>query len=141
MKGDRGMRNLKISTKLNGIVVIFLVVILGFGVLALTNLKDIANTATETLEKQTRQDYDDAIKEQVDNAISMLNVYYSAYEEGTLTLDEAKKQGADMLRAITLRGTMAIFGQMIPREIISYCLAMRPKEPTVWIWKMQMAMR
>lgn len=94
------MRNLKISTKLNGIVVIFLIVILVFGMLAVTNLKNIANTATETLEKQTRQDYDDAIKEQVDNAISMLNVYYSAYEEGSLTLDEAKKQGADMLRAL-----------------------------------------
>lgn len=92
------MKNLKISIKLNGVVIIFLVAILVLGTLAVTNLGNITNTATETLEKQTRQDYDDAIKEQVDNAISMLQVYYNAYEKGTLTLDEAKKQGADMLR-------------------------------------------
>ena len=92
------MGKFKISTKLNGIIVIVLLVVLVFGTLALMNMKSIANTATETLERQTRQDYDDAIKEQVDNAISMLDTYYKAYEEGTLTLDEAKKLGADTLR-------------------------------------------
>lgn len=92
------MKNLKISIKLNGIIIIFLVAILVLGTLAVTNLRNITNTATETLENQTRQDYDDAIKDQVDNAISMLQVYYNAYEKGTITLDEAKKQGADMLR-------------------------------------------
>ena len=99
-KGDMGMGNLKISTKLNGIVVIMLVLILAFGALAVMDLRYLANTATESLEKQTRQDYDDAIREQVDNAISMLDTYYKAYEEGSLTLDEAKKQGADVLREL-----------------------------------------
>ena len=63
-------------------------------------MKNIANVATETLEKQIRQDYDEAIKEQVDNAISMLDTFYKTYEEGNLTLDEAKKLGADTLREL-----------------------------------------
>ena len=95
-----GMGKLKIGTKLNGIVVIMLIIILAFGTLAVMDLRYISDTATATLEKQTRQDYDDAIKEQVDNAISMLDTYYKAYEEGTITLDEAKKQGADTLRML-----------------------------------------
>lgn len=94
------MGNFKISTKLNGIVVIMLIVILALGVFSITNLRYVSDMTTETLEKQIRQDYDDLIKEQVDNAISMLDTYYKAYETGTLTLDEAKKQGADVLREL-----------------------------------------
>ena len=98
MKGDKIMGKVKISTKLNGIIIVVLLVVLVSATLALTNMRNIANTATETLEIQTRQDYDKAIKEQVDNAISMLDTFYKAYEEGNLTLDEAKKLGADTLR-------------------------------------------
>lgn len=94
------MGNLKLSTKLNGIVVMILLVILVVGTIAVGDMKDIADNATATLEKQTREDYDTAIKEQVDNAISMLDTYYKAYEAGTLTMDEAKKQGADVLREL-----------------------------------------
>ena len=98
MKGDKIMGKVKISTKLNGIIIVVLLVVLVSATLALTNMRNIANTATEPLEIQTRQDYDKAIKEQVDNAISMLDTFYKAYEEGNLTLDEAKKLGADTLR-------------------------------------------
>ena len=94
------MGKLKLSTKLNGIIVIVLAVIICFGVLAVRDMKEIATTAEATLENQTRQDYDNAIKEQVEDAISMLEVYNKAYEDGKMTLDEAKKQGADMLREL-----------------------------------------
>lgn len=94
------MGNLKLSTKLNGIVVIVLCIICVFGVFSVGNMKNIANTATNSLEKETRQEYDKEIKEQVDNALSMLNNYNDAYEKGTITLEQAKKQGADMLRQL-----------------------------------------
>lgn len=94
------MGNLKLSTKLNGIVVIVLCIICVFGVFSVGNMKNIANTATNSLEKETRQEYDKAIKEQVENALSMLNNYNDAYEKGTITLEQAKKQGADMLRQL-----------------------------------------
>lgn len=94
------MGNLKLSTKLNGIVVIVLCIICVFGVFSVENMKNIANTATNSLEKETRQEYDKAIKEQVENALSMLNNYNDAYEKGTITLEQAKKQGADMLRQL-----------------------------------------
>lgn len=94
------MGNLKLSTKLNGIVVIVLCIICVFGVFSVGNMKNIANTATNSLEKETRQEYDKAIKGQVENALSMLNNYNDAYEKGTITLEQAKKQGADMLRQL-----------------------------------------
>ncbi len=94
------MGKLKLSTKLNGIIVIVLAVIICFGVLAVRDMKEIATTAEATLENQTRQDCDNAIKEQVEDAISMLEVYNKAYEDGKMSLDEAKKQGADMLREL-----------------------------------------
>ena len=96
----KGLKDLKISTKLNGIVAMVLLVIVVFTLLAMTDMANIAKTATATLESQTRQDYDSAIKEQVENAISMLDTYNQAYEAGTLTLEEAKKQAADALREL-----------------------------------------
>ena len=94
------MGKLKLSTKLNGIVVIVLCIICVFGVFSVGNMKNIANTATNSLEKETRQEYDKAIKEQVENALSMLDNYNDAYKKGTITLEQAKKQGADMLRQL-----------------------------------------
>lgn len=100
MKGDNNMKNLKIRTKLNLILVIVFAVVLLYGTLAVESMEGIADAATETLEEQTRKDYDQSIKEEVENAISMLDGYYQAYKDGTCSLEEAKKQGADMLRKL-----------------------------------------
>lgn len=90
----------KLSTKLNGIVAIVLILISLFGLFAIKGMNQIAATATHTLETETRSRYDQSIKEQVENAISLVDTYYQSYERGTLSLEEAKKQSADALRRL-----------------------------------------
>ena len=94
------MKNLKIGLKLNVIVIIALIVAIGEVFGAVMGMTAITNRALETQEQQIRSDYDNNIKEEVENALSMLDVYNSMYENGSLTLEEAKKQGADMLREL-----------------------------------------
>ncbi len=94
------MKNLKMGIKLNIIVIIALIAVAGEVFGGISGMNRIANHALESQEKQILSDYDNAIKEQVDNAITMLSVYNSMYENGECTLEEAKKQGADMLREL-----------------------------------------
>lgn len=94
------MKNLKMGIKLNIIVIIALIAVVGEVFGGISGMNRIADRALESQEKQILSDYDNAIKDQVDNAISMLNVYNSMYENGECTLEEAKKQGADMLREL-----------------------------------------
>ncbi|MDF2881732.1 MAG: hypothetical protein K0R54_2289 [Clostridiaceae bacterium] len=52
-----------------------------------------------SMEKETlNDDFDREIKEQVDTAITMLDGINKKYTSGQITLDEAKKEGADLLR-------------------------------------------
>ena len=92
------MGKLKISAKLNIVVVIVLVSVMAFSIVSMTNMKRISKQSMDALEKQTRDDYDQEIKDQVENAISVLEVYNKQYKAGKLTLEEAKKQAADTLR-------------------------------------------
>ena len=92
------MGKLKISAKLNIVVVIVLVSVMAFSIVSMTNMKRISKQSMDALEKQTRDDYDQEIKDQVENAISVLEVYHKQYKAGKLTLEEAKKQAADTLR-------------------------------------------
>lgn len=92
------MKNLKMSLKLNLMVVLALVIIasqIGCGIMG---METITKYSLFRQEQQIRADYDLNLREQVDHVISMLDVYEKAYENGICTLEEAKKQAADVLR-------------------------------------------
>ena len=94
------MKNLKMSVKLSMILVFVFIMVMGSGFSAIKGMKTISSHADDALEEEVRNQYDESIRQQVDNAISMLDQYYAAYEAGECTLEEAKKQGADMLREL-----------------------------------------
>ena len=94
------MKNLKKSVKLSMILVLVFIMVMGSGFSAIKGMKTISSHADDALEEEVRNQYDESIRQQVDNAISMLDQYYAAYEAGECTLEEAKKQGADMLREL-----------------------------------------
>lgn len=94
------MKNLKMSVKLSMILVLVFIMVMGSGFSAIKGMKTISSHADDALEEEVRNQYDESIRQQVDNAISMLDQYYAAYEAGECTLEEAKKQGADMLREL-----------------------------------------
>lgn len=94
------MKNLKMSVKLSMILVLVFIMVMGSGFSAIKGMKTISSHADDALEEEVRNQYDESIRQQVDNAISMLDQYYAAYEAGECTLEEAKKRGADMLREL-----------------------------------------
>lgn len=94
------MKNLKVRHKLDVVLVLVVCMIAGSAFCAVKGMNTIGKGAEATIEEEMRTQYDTQIKEQVENAISMLEQYNAAYEAGECTLEEAKEQGADMLREL-----------------------------------------
>lgn len=94
------MKNLKVRHKLDIILVLVLVLIIGVCYCGIKGMNTIGDRSKQTLEEEIRVQYDTLIKDEVENAISMLEQYYAAYEAGELSLEEAKLQAADMLREL-----------------------------------------
>ena len=92
------MKNLKVRTKLNMIIALVIILVLGASVVSIRNLNQVKDKAIESMEASTRQSYDQNIKEQVGAVISLLTEINQEYEDGTYTLDEAKKVAADEVR-------------------------------------------
>lgn len=57
-------------------------------------------TMSSTLDKTMRDSFDNEIKDQVQNAISMLEGVNQKYVKGEITLEQAEKLGADLLRGL-----------------------------------------
>lgn len=94
------MRHIKVKVKMAILVVLSIAVMGVATLLAANNLQKANEASMKTLEETIRADYDENIKEQVTNAVSMLDGVYAKYESGELTLEEAKKLGADLIRDI-----------------------------------------
>lgn len=94
------MKNLKVRYKLSLILVVILIMVISAAACALQGIGQLKDNANETLGTEILGDYDLNIKQQVDNAVSMLDFCYKMYESGSCTLEEAKKQGADILRSL-----------------------------------------
>jgi len=91
----------KISSK----IILMAISIVFFTALIIGTFVGIQNYNTNTkmissLDKTIRDNFDNEIKFQVQNAISMLDGVNKRYEKGEITLEEAKKQGADQLRGL-----------------------------------------
>lgn len=70
------------------------------GTMTIRNIND--NKRLISIQKESLyEEYDKKIKEQVDIAISMIDSIYNETKTGKLTLDEAKKESADLLRRLT----------------------------------------
>ena len=92
------MKNFKVRTKM-AILLICVVILAVFSVIVSgSNMKAMQETSLKNFEKQIRDDYDQNIKEQVGSVISILTKINQEYENGTYTLDEAKKLAADIVR-------------------------------------------
>jgi len=84
MNGGGSMKRAFITT---------LVVLLNVAVLCLP-----ANAQPATMENSSTQDL--LIKSEVETAVSMLQAIYNRQQAGAMTIDQAKKLGADLLREL-----------------------------------------
>ena len=94
------MKNLSVRVKMIILAAITLVGALTIVFVAEVHISDMEKGAENVLRASIEADYDENIKNQVDNAISLLNAVYAGYERGEYTLDEAKTMGADLLREL-----------------------------------------
>lgn len=89
----------KLSRKIAIFAILATVLIsLLLGVTTLYNEISMRDSMISTLSDTVRSDYDAAIKNQVENAITMLNGVYAKCQAGEMTLDQGKKLGGDLLR-------------------------------------------
>lgn len=135
------MKNMKVRTKLNLILVLVILLVALGSVVSVKNMEDVKDKALETMDASSRQSYDDSIKEQVGVVISLLTEINEEYKAGTYTLDEAKQIAAEevrqrkCVRCVTERlVTSGLTSQMVQ---MWFCLAVIPRGRTVWIPRMQ----
>lgn len=99
--GGKGMLdNFKVRTKIFifSLTMLFIITLTA-GIAVYNNI--VINDKTITLlEKTLRENYDSEIKHQVENVISLLDGVYKKYESGEITLEQAKKLGADLIRGL-----------------------------------------
>jgi methyl-accepting chemotaxis protein len=93
-----GMNNIKVRTKLVIVMVIALIALVLCSIVSNTSLSGLGNNALDIIENDMRSSYDEQIKAQVDNVISLCQSIYNRYEKGEYTLDEAEKLAADQIR-------------------------------------------
>ena len=92
------MNNIKVRTKLVIVMVIALIALALCSIVSSTSLSGLGDNALDIIEKDMRSSYDEQIKAQVDNVISLCQSIYNRYEKGEYTLDEAEKLAADQIR-------------------------------------------
>ena len=94
------MNNIKVRTKL--------IIVMVVSILALTACVTFSNNCMEKMKKNVateldtdkRASYDEQIKTQVENVISLCQYIYKEYEAGKYTLDESKKFAAHQIRQL-----------------------------------------
>ena len=75
------------------------------------SMMELQSRALETMETDERDSYDEQIKQQVDNVISLCQTIYDQYQEGVYTEAEAKKLAADEIRQLA-ESTKSTVGQI-----------------------------
>ena len=91
---------LTIKMKLIVLTVVIFAVTISLSLIGIVDIKHGNDVAAQTLETKMRDDYDQMIKNQVDNVLSLTKTYYDAYQAGTYSLEEAEKLAADQIRQL-----------------------------------------
>ncbi|MCY6354280.1 methyl-accepting chemotaxis protein [Clostridium sp. ZS2-4] len=91
----------KISTKITLLVIITCIIAgSGIGIFSIINMKQQNSKNIQELETTLKHDYDENIKNEVSTMVSILQIYYDKYQNGEMTLEQAKTLAADVLRKV-----------------------------------------
>ena len=110
------MNNVKVQTKLIIVMLATIVALVLCAIISSESMKQLQSKALETLEADERATYDEQIKQQVDNVISLCQTIYDQYQAGVYTEEEAKKLAADEIRQLRYGGRRRIHGLCIPER-------------------------
>ncbi|MDS1030874.1 methyl-accepting chemotaxis protein [Bacillota bacterium LX-D] len=70
------------------------------GAYSIFNLVNLNKTETAAIEKLLFDDYDEMIKNEVETACSVLNIYYDIYKQGKLTEKEAQEAAKEAIKEL-----------------------------------------
>lgn len=94
------MKNLSVKLKM-GIIGLMVVIFMIFSInFSITSMQAINNRILQEEEKNIRKDYDDHIRQQVEQVISILECYKENIDAGVYTKEEGMKLAADMVRKL-----------------------------------------
>lgn len=94
------MNNIKVQTKMIIVILATMAALLLCTIFSAQSMKELQSKALETMETDEREAYDEQIKQQVDNVISLCQTIYDQYQAGVYTEAEARKLAADEIRQL-----------------------------------------
>lgn len=92
--------NLKVRTRLILLTAVAAVSMCVMGVMNMKGMEQSYQQSVSSLENALYDDYDEQIKAQVENVVSLIQQFYSKYEAGSCTEQEAQKMAADAVREL-----------------------------------------
>lgn len=92
--------NLKVRTKLIILTAVAAISMCAMGIVNMRNMDQSYRKSVSSMRDVLYQDYDDQIKCQVENAMSLVESIYAQFQNGTYTEEEAKKLAADCIREL-----------------------------------------
>lgn len=96
--GETMFANLKVRTKLILVVVIAIGFMISMESVNMLKMEQSYNYSTKSMREALYNDYDEQIKGQVENVITLLDGIYAKQQSGEYTEQEAKKLAADIVR-------------------------------------------
>ena len=94
------MKNLKVRTKLSILLAAMIIAMAALVGMSIYGMNGIQNSAVTIVKNSISQDYDDQIQNEVETAISICDMYYAYYEAGAMSLEDAERYSADVIRGI-----------------------------------------
>lgn len=116
------MNNIKVQTKMIIVILATMAALLLCTIFSAQSMKELQSKALDTMETDEREAYDEQIKQQVDNVISLCQTIYDQYQAGVYT--EAEASFATEIRDIS--------GWISMTEPMWYCWEVQQKVQTVW---------
>lgn len=92
--------NLKVRTKLVILTVAAALSMCALGILNMSGMEKSYRQSVSSMKEVLYADYDQQIKGQVENVITLLEKIYAEYMDGAYTEEEAKKLAADLVREL-----------------------------------------
>lgn len=94
------MKNINVTVKM-GIIIIGIIAIILFSTIYSAKCMDnLQDKSVSEMEEAIRMEYDENIKNEIVTAMSILEHYYSKYEAGKISLEDAKTDAADEIREL-----------------------------------------
>ncbi len=94
------MKHISVTLKMTFLTIVVLIGLAILTVFTIQKMNLMDDDFMVAYEETLRGNYDTKIREQVENAISLLDAIYAKYEAGEMTLEEAKELGADLIREL-----------------------------------------